>query len=79
MACPPFELRLPPGFEVIEEPTEIGTQRSGKNLFAALIQDERGRVGAVLCRQTRADVVRSLTVFEDEIAPLADFFWRRQG
>jgi hypothetical protein len=76
MPAPPFEIPLPPGFEVIEEPSQLGVGRGG--MYAALVQDQRGRVGAVLCRQTRADVVRSLTVFQDEIATLADFLWARR-
>lgn len=77
MAAPPFEIRLPPGFEVVEEPSELGRGRAA--LFAVSIEDDRGRRGVMLARQTRQDVVRSLVVYEDELGPLSDFLHARRA
>lgn len=77
MPAPPFEIRLPPGFEVIEEPTQIGA--GSMALFAVAIEDDRGRRGVMLSRRTRADVVRSMALFESELGRLSDFLHARRA
>ena len=76
MPCPPFEIRLPPGFEVIEEPSQLG--RGTAPMFAVSIEDDRGRRGVLLTRQTRA-AVRSMVLFEGELGPLSEWLWARRA
>jgi hypothetical protein len=75
MPAPSFEISLPPGFEIIEEPSLLGSGPGG--LYAALLADERNREGVVLARQTRAGVIRSLIVFSSEAPRLSEFLSSR--
>jgi hypothetical protein len=56
--------------------TQIGS--GAMALFAVTIEDDRGRRGMMLTRRTRADVVRSMALFEAELGRLSDYLHARR-
>jgi hypothetical protein len=75
MPAPPFQISLPPGFEVTEEPDRLGLGRSP--LYAALVRDDRGREGVWLGRESRPGAVRTMIVYSQEAPGLSEFLYSR--